>query len=142
MAIDRCSVRKGWWAAAAILGSIAVMAPAALATGSVHCQGLEGAPARITLTLAPLPVASVLFVRLEAEGRRWSTAPGEAAEPMTIAQAFTTGDGIAVDLADDQASRRIASLRVLRVEEGRRVHQYGYLHLHGIAVHPVSCEGP
>jgi hypothetical protein len=133
----------GWWrAAAALLAALAAMPPAALATGSVECRGLDGAPASVSLTLAPLPVPAVLFVRIESNGQRWSTAPGEAAQAVTLAQTFTTDDAIVVDLVDDQFTRRVASLRVLRVEEGRRIHQYGYLQLHGLTVHPLACEGP
>lgn len=137
----RMALRRSGFAAA-VLVSLAGLPPAALATSSVHCRGMQGSRANLSLTLAPLPAPVVLFVRIEVDGRRWSTAPGEEAEPLAIAQSFTTPEGIAVDLVDDQAMRRVASLRVLRVEEGRRLHQYGYLQLHGLAVHPVVCEGP
>jgi hypothetical protein len=132
---------SGWRGSCVAVGLV-LLAPPALATGSIHCRALDGSAAEVTLTLGPLPVGPVLLVRLEAGGRRWSSVPGEAAEPLTIAQAFTTAEGVAVDLVDDQASRQVVSLRILRVEEGRRVHQYGYLHLHGQAVHPIACEGP
>ncbi len=126
--------------AAVLLGAVALPVQPAQATGSIGCQGLDGSTARVTLTLGASPVPAVLVVRLEADGQRWSTVAGEEGERLGIAQAFVTEEWLAVDLVDEGATRRIASVRVLRVEEGRRVHQYGYLQLHGVAVHPLSCE--
>lgn len=143
MTVGRCRRREGsWWWAAAALAAVAAAPHVAHGTGSIHCHALDGAAARVSLTLAPPPVPAVLFVRLEADQRRWSTVPEEAAEPIGLAQAFVTDDEIAVDLVDAQAMQLIASVRVLRVEESRRLYQYGYLHVHGVGVHPVGCEGP
>ena len=128
--------------AAALLGAAALTPPMAYATGSIGCHALDGSTARVALTRETSPAPAGLVVRREADGRRWSTVAGEEGERLGIAQAFVTEEWLAVDLVDEGATRRIASVRVLRVEEGRHAHQYGYLHLPGVAVHPLSCEGP
>ena len=131
-------------AAAVIVAGVAALTGAlsAHASGSIECHALDGAEVSVTLTLGALPVTPVLHVRALLGPVAWTTVLGEEAERWSLAQSFVDERWRAVDLVDEQSLRQLASLRLLRTEESAEVHQYGYLQLHGRAVHPIVCIGP
>jgi hypothetical protein len=130
--------------AAALMACAAVFSGAmpARATGAIACHALDGSEVSLTLGLGAAPVTPVLHLRAQIGAEAWSTAPGEAGRRWSLAQAFVETHWLGVDLVDEQSLERVATLRLLMAEEGGEIHRYGYLQLHGRAVHPIACIGP
>ena len=128
----------GVLAPAALLAALLVVAaaPGARAAQGVYCTALDGSGVALALTLGAGPAHPVLAAVLETP----DSGESHGAPPM-VAQAFLGAEWLAVTLADPESAEIVAEARVLRVETGRQLHQYGYLR-RGDQVHPVACEGP
>jgi hypothetical protein len=127
-----------------VSGSLLALAGAApaRATGAIECHALDETQVSVTLILGALPVSPVLHVRARIGPLAWSTTAEGDARRWLLAQGFVDERFLAVDLVDEQALRRIASIRLLHAVEGAELYRYGYLQLHGQSVHPLACVGP
>lgn len=119
----------------------------AAATETIHCGALDDSDVYVEMNLGMAAVERPSWVRIGTGSELWSSLDQDRAEdpetvPVTIAQSFFDARGMAVDVADENVIDLVASLRVFRIEEDDMIHQYGWLHLPGRSVHPVSCDGP
>jgi hypothetical protein len=110
------------------------------ATAGLECGALDGSGAAVEMNLPRLGIPAMPnWVRVSADGFAGSTLAMDGVTPLALLQALDDGRIFAVDLSDDQASEIVASIRVLRAEEGEQHHHIGYLHLVGRSIHPISC---
>jgi hypothetical protein len=128
--------------ALALLGFGAFAAAPAEATGSLACSAIDGSGASVEMNVTLSPVEAPLWIRVSLKDELWSSLPDDNATQVAISQAFSDATELSVDVADEQAERIVASLRVLRTEHDEARYQFGYLYLLGRGVFPVSCEGP
>lgn len=112
------------------------------ATAGIECRALDASGATLDIILGIGTVPAPLWARITWADERWTTFEGEEGTLLAVAQSFNEEDRMAIDLVDTNAMEKAASIRIFRVEENRRPHQIGYLHMVGRAVIPISCEGP
>ncbi len=127
-------------ACAGVLASIPFVP--ALATETVSCSATDGSDVTIEMNLSSgMPADLPNWVRITAGETAWSTLGiDEGATPIAMYQAFNDGDLFAVDVADEPVSNVVASLRVLKGEEGGTIVRAGYLRIIGASIHPVTCD--
>tara|TARA_R110000787_G_scaffold37723_1_gene95587 strand:- start:257 stop:703 length:447 start_codon:yes stop_codon:yes gene_type:complete len=137
MPINRSTVVKTVFAAA--LASFA--ASAAQATVSISCTDMKS-DSSLDIVLGAGPVPNVFSVQLSVAGREFTTEPAQPGEPVTIAQAFDDGELFRIDLVDDQATRRVAIIRLLNAEHDAMPLRIGFLQIEDEPPVGVSCIGP
>ncbi|KGF70997.1 hypothetical protein LL06_01940 [Hoeflea sp. BAL378] len=126
-------------AAALALG---VLIPgAAQATGSVSCTDLK-ADSGVDILLGAGPVPNLLRVSIALGERQLTTEPGLPGERVTVAQAYDDGELWRIDLVDDQATKRVAIIRLLRADHDSLPLQLGFVQLEGEPPVGLSCVGP
>ena len=125
----------------AALTSVMAIAGPAHATVSISCADMKF-DSSIDIVLGAGPVPNVFSVTTSVGGREFSTAPGLPGEPVSVAQAFEDGEVVRIDLVDDQATRRVAAIRLLRAEHDTMPLQLGFLQIEEEPPIGISCEGP
>lgn len=126
--------------AATFAGFVTAGAPA-LATQSISCAGIE-TPAAVDLLLGAGPVPNILSVGVAVGERVLTTNADQPGEKVTIAQSYDDGEVVRVDLVDDQATRQVAAIRIIRADDKTGPFQIGYVQVDdGVAV-GITCEGP
>lgn len=125
----------------AALTSVLAIAGPAHATVSISCADMKF-DSSIDIVLGAGPVPNVFSVTMSVGGREFSTEPGLPGEPVSVAQAFDDGEVFRIDLVDDQATRRVAAIRLLRAEHDTMPLQLGFLQIEEEPPIGISCEGP
>lgn len=125
----------------AALTSVLAIAGPAHATVSISCADMKF-DSSIDIVLGAGPVPNVFSVTMSIGGREFSTEPGLPGEPVSVAQAFDDGELFRIDLVDDQATRRVAAIRLLRAEHDTMPLQLGFLQIEDEPPIGISCEGP
>ncbi|PHR24773.1 MAG: hypothetical protein COA37_03190 [Hoeflea sp.] len=125
----------------AALTSVLAIAGPAHATVSISCADMKF-DSSIDIVLGAGPVPNVFSVTMSVGGREFSTEPGLPGEPVSVAQAFDDGELFRIDLVDDQATRRVAAIRLLRAEHDTMPLQLGFLQIEDEPPIGISCEGP
>jgi hypothetical protein len=97
--------------------------------------------------LGAMEVIAVNTIEIEAQGRKWSTAGGEGAIPITTGQAFETAEQMWIDVTDEAVNLIVARLRLFKaVDDGGEGDATmvlgGTLAMPGVGAWPVSCSGP
>lgn len=130
--------------ATAVLAIVALASPAG-ATEWLNCADREGA-ASVDLLLGNLgtDVAAIAGVVVSVGEQVWAShieyGPGD---PLTVGQAFETGDMLLVDAMDDAMAIKIAELRLFKSDEGMEPLVYGgTLRIPGHGAWAVTCSGP
>lgn len=113
----------------------------AQATGSISCNDMKF-DSSLEILLGAGPVSNVISVSLSVGDRDLTTVPGQPGEPAAIAQAFDDGELFRIDLVDDQATRLLAEIRLLRADHDSLPLQIGYVRLDGEPPVGISCVGP
>ena len=130
-------VRKTILASAAAL----MLAGPAYATVSISCTDMKG-DSSVDILLGAGPVSNVLSVSVDIGERRLTTVPGQPGEKVTIAQAFDDGEVFRIDLVDDQATRLMAIVRLIRADHDEMPLQLGFVQIGDDPPVGVSCVGP
>lgn len=129
-------------ATAALAWAIAfVAAGSAHATVSISCSDMKF-DSSIDIVLGAGPVPNVFSVSLSVGGREFTTEPGLPGEPVAIAQAFDDGEVFRIDLVDDQATRRVAAIRLIRADHDTAPVQIGFVQIGDEPPIGISCVGP
>lgn len=128
-------------AAAIVLALAAAIAGPAHATVSISCTDMKS-DSGIDIVLGVGPVPNVFSVSLSVGGRDFTTVPGMPGEPVAIAQAYDDGEVFRIDLVDDQASRRVAAIRLLRADHDTAPVQIGFVQIGDEPPIGISCIGP
>ena len=129
-------------ATAALAWTLASMvAGPAHATVSISCSDMKF-DSSIDIVLGAGPVPNVFSVSLSVGGREFTTGPGLPGEPVAIAQAFDDGEVFRIDLVDDQATRRVAAIRLLRADHDTAPVQVGFVQIEDEPPIGISCVGP
>ncbi|MEQ8481374.1 MAG: hypothetical protein RIC18_12015 [Hoeflea sp.] len=113
----------------------------AQATGSISCNDMKF-DSSIEILLGAGPVPNVISVSLSVGDRDLTTVPGQPGEPAAVAQAYDDGELFRIDLVDDQATRLLAEIRLLRADHDTMPLQIGYVRLGDEPPVGISCVGP
>ena len=132
-------------AAAAILLCMSAPAPA---TEWVICSGGEG-KVSFDVLLGLIDVIAIDTVKIEANGKKWSTKPEAGETKVDVGQAFETADQMMIDVLSDGMGGFVAKLRLFKaseivvgVDDGTFDVTGGVLHMPGVGAWVVDCSGP
>ncbi|MDP2120034.1 MAG: hypothetical protein Q8K28_09035 [Hoeflea sp.] len=112
---------------------------AAHATQSISCSDMKG-DSGVDILLGAGPVPNVLAVSIALGGRLLTTEPTMPGEKMALAQAYDDGEIVRIDLMDDQVTRRVAIIRLVRSADAEM--QLGFVEVDGEPPVGVTCLGP
>jgi hypothetical protein len=126
----------------AIVGvALVALAPPAAATEWIYCSD-NGGEASVDFLVGTLDVLAVAGLTMSAADRSWAshTAYGSG-EPITVGQAFQTDDTLMIDAMDEALIKKVAELRLFRVEAADGVPIYGgTLRIEGVGAWAVTCN--
>jgi len=117
------------------------LAGTAHATVSISCSDMKS-DSSLDIVLGAGPVPNVFSVAVSVGGRLLTTEPSMPGEPVVIAQAFDDGEVFRIDLADQQATKRVAAIRLLRGDHDTLPLQIGFVQIEDEPPVGISCEGP
>ena len=120
--------------------TLALAAPAE-ATQSISCTDMKG-DSGVDILLGTGPVPNVLSLSISVAGRLFTTQPGQPGEPVVIAQSYDDGEVFRIDLMDDQVTKRVAAIRLLRANHESDPLQIGFLQIEEEPPVGISCVGP
>lgn len=126
------------FAAAALAVSLATPARA---TQSITCTDLKF-ESSIEIVLGAGPVPNVFSVRISMGDRQLTTEAGFPGEVVSKAQNFDDGELFRIDLVDQQATRRVAAIRLLRGDHDTMPIQIGFVQIEDDPPVGITCEGP
>ena len=136
---------KQFLAAAAMLWCL--NAPA-FATEWVSCSGGEG-KVSFDVLLGLMDVIAIDTVKIEANGKKWSTKPEAGDTKIEVGQAFETADQMWIDVLSEGMGGFVAKLRLFKAseivegsEDGAFDATGGVLHMPGVGAWAMSCTGP
>lgn len=118
-----------------------VWSAAAHATQSISCGDMKGDSA-VDILLGAGPVPNVLSVTIVLGERRLTTDPAGEGEVLALAQAYDDGEIFRIDLMDDQATRRVAALRLILANHDDNPVRLGIVRIEDEPPVGISCEGP
>ena len=127
--------------AALALALASIAAGPAQATVSISCSDMKS-DSSIDIVLGAGPVPNVCSVSLSVGGREFTTVSGMPGEPVAIAQAYDDGEVFRIDLVDDQATRQVAAIRLLRADHDTAPVQIGFVQIEDEPPVGISCVGP
>ena len=110
-------------------------------TVSISCNDMKG-DSSVDILLGAGPVSNVLSVTVDIGERHLTTVPGQPGEKAAIAQAFDDGEVFRIDLVDDQATKLMAIIRLLRADHDEMPLQLGFVQIENDPPVGVSCVGP
>ena len=111
------------------------------ATVSISCTDMKG-DSSVDILLGAGPVSNVLSVTVDIGERHLTTVPGQPGEKAAIAQAFDDGEVFRIDLVDDQATKLMAIIRLIRADHDETPLQLGFVQIENDPPVGVSCVGP
>ncbi|MDZ7602022.1 MAG: hypothetical protein U1A06_11685 [Hoeflea sp.] len=114
---------------------------AAHATQSISCSDMKG-DSGVDILLGAGPVPNVLAVSIALGGRLLTTEPTMPGEKMALAQAYDDGEIVRIDLMDEQVTRRVAIIRLVRSAHAEMPLQLGFVEVDGKPPVGVTCLGP
>ncbi|MBC7284768.1 hypothetical protein [Hoeflea sp.] len=114
---------------------------AAHATQSISCTDMKG-DSGVDILLGAGPVPNVLSVTLALGERQLTSEPALPGEKVTIAQAYDDGEVFRIDLMDDQATRRVAAIRLILADHDMSPLRIGTVQIEDEPPVGVSCVGP
>jgi|GEM_PF-811094 len=126
------------FAAAALM---LVLAGPAKATQSISCSDMKG-DSGVDILLGAGPVPNVLSVTVTLGERRLGTDPAGEGEIVSIAQAFDDGEILRIDLVDQQATKRMAAIRLILAGHDTNPLRIGTVQIEDEPPVGLSCEGP
>ncbi|WP_420409288.1 hypothetical protein [Hoeflea sp.] len=135
------SIKASFNACLAAAALVLPLTGAAQATGSIACKDMKF-DSSVEIVLGAGPVTNVISVTVSVGDRDVTTLPGFPGEPAAIAQAYDDGELFRIDLVDDQATRLLAEIRLLRADHDSMPLQIGYVRLEGEPPVGISCVGP
>ena len=97
---------------------------------------------QLGILLGAGPVSNVLSVTVDIGERHLTTVPGQPGEKAAIAQAFDDGEVFRIDLVDDQATKLMAIIRLIRADHDETPLQLGFVQIENDPPVGVSCVGP
>lgn len=127
--------------AAGTLLAALVLPAQAQATEWMYCID-NGEEATMSLLLGATNVISIDTIEMEANGKKWSTKPGDGVITITKGQAFETDDQMWVDVTDDAVNEIVAELRLFKAVEGEDYVASGTMRIAGEGVWSMACSGP
>lgn len=139
--VQAMSIRASFTTFMAAAGLVVPLTGPAHATGSIGCNDMKF-DSSLEILLGAGPVTNVISVSLSVGDRDLTTIPGQPGEPAVIAQAFDDGELFRIDLVDDQATRLLAEIRLLRADHEEMPLQIGYVRLGDEPPVGISCVGP
>ncbi len=125
---------------AAAVAALILLAAPARATEWMVCSD-AGGKATISVLLGAMNVIAVAAIKIDVDGKIWSTVPGEGTS-ITKGQAFEADHQLMLDVTDAEVSEIIAQLRLFEATEGNDVVAAGTLRMPGLGAWAVTCEGP
>lgn len=125
----------------AVAASVLAFSAPAQATVSISCTDMKF-DSSLDIVLGAGPVPNVFSVTVSVGGREFTTVPGLPGEPVAIAQSFDDGEVFRIDLVDDQATRRVVAIRLLRGEHDLSPLQLGFVQIEDEPPIGISCVGP
>ena len=128
----------GW---SAPLGVALMVSSPVQATGLISCADMK-ADSSVDILLGAGPVSNVLSVNIAMGERELTTDPNRPGEKVSIAQAYDDGEIFRIDLVDDQATTRMAIVRLVRREHQSMPLQLGIVQIENEPPVGVSCVGP
>ncbi len=125
-----------------ILAASLLLTTPALATEWIICSDADE-QVSIGLLAGGLDFHNFGRATLQVGDEAWATQPEvEPGTPMMIVESYADDRQLYVKLADDNAERVIADLRVFIADEGTELAKGGVLLVPGKGAWVVSCEGP
>jgi hypothetical protein len=119
----------------------ASLANPAHATVSITCTDLKF-DSSVEIVLGAGPVPNVLSVRIAIGDRELTTEVGFPGEVVSKAQNFDDGEVFRIDLMDQQATRRVAAIRLLRGDHDTMPVQIGFVQIEDDPPVGITCVGP
>ena len=112
------------------------------ATASISCSGIDSDSA-VEMILGAGPVPNILDVVVSKGARVIGTRAQEGVELGNIAKSHSDGRLMQIEVIDDQATKRLLEVRILRVTgEEWGDFQIGYLQIEQEVPVAIRCEGP
>ena len=131
----------------AVLASLAAAAlvvplsSPAHATQSISCTDMkEDSSVHIVLGAGPVP--NVLSVSIEMGDWELTTDPNLPGDLVVKAQDFDDGEVFRIDLMDQQVTKRVAAIRLLRADHDTMLLQLGFIQIEDDPPVGISCIGP
>jgi hypothetical protein len=94
-------------------------------------------------------VIAIDTVKIEANGKKWSTVPEAGETRIEVGQAFESADQMWIDMLEEGRGAFVAKLRLFKAlevvegsEEGAFDAKGGTLQMPGIGAWAVACSGP
>ncbi|MEM7067354.1 MAG: hypothetical protein AAF478_00600 [Pseudomonadota bacterium] len=117
-------------------------AGSANATGGVSCSGINS-NAYVEMVFGAGPVANILDIGVSDGKRVISSRATDNVETGHVAQSYSDGSLLQIDLMDDQVTKKLATIKILRVGGGDwEDFQIGYLQIEENEPIAIRCEGP
>ena len=112
------------------------------ATASISCSGIHSDSA-VEMIFGAGPVPNILDIVVSKGSRIIGTRTQEGVEVGYIAQSHSDGRLLQIEVIDDQATKRLVEVRILRVPgEDWEDFQIGYLQIEQEEPVAIRCEGP
>lgn len=132
-------------AATTVLGwgflSTLVLVGPAQATQSISCLDMKS-DSSVDILLGAGPVSKVLRVLIGVGERLLTTEPSLPGERVVIAQAFDDGEVFRIDLVDEQATKLVATIRLIYADHDSLPLRIGFVRIGDDPAVGISCEGP
>ncbi|MCY0095044.1 hypothetical protein [Hoeflea ulvae] len=119
----------------------ATLATPARATVSITCTDLKF-DSSIEIVLGAGPVPNVLSVRVAMGDQELTTEAAFPGEVVSKAQDFDDGELFRIDLMDQQATRRVAAIRLLYADHESMPIRIGFIQIEEDPPVGITCEGP
>ncbi|MEO0544146.1 MAG: hypothetical protein AAFY99_10050 [Pseudomonadota bacterium] len=132
--------RRACFACITALGCVAT-SPAS-ATTTMFCDGI-GSDVSVQILFGGGPILNALEATIGIGKTDITTRVDLTDQPATIVQFKGTEEEIQLDLVDSQATVVLASLRIVRTDDGENEPvQVGYVAVLGNPPAAIECEGP
>ena len=100
-----------------------------------------GEAVSFSVLLGAMDVIAVNDIKIAANGKKWSTSPGEGTL-ITRGQAFETADQMWIDVTDEGMGKVVAQLRLFKADANDTYAVGGTLRIDGEGAWAVACDGP
>lgn len=134
-------LRNAFLTSLTALALVVPLASPAHATVSITCTDMKF-DSSVEIVLGAGPVPNVLSVRIAMGDRELTTEAGFPGEVVSKAQNFDDGEVFRIDLMDQQATRRVAAIRLLRGDHDTMPVQIGFVQIEDDPPVGITCVGP